>query len=83
MEALVGFIFLVALWLTFLTHKTRQQTLENKKLENQNKYYIKQLQEINALINQKDDGKEKIKIKITKATEAGKTGRRTTGETGG
>lgn len=54
MPAVVGLFIIMALWLTYLTHRLRQQSLENKKSEKLRKYYInKKLSEINAILNGK------------------------------
>lgn len=58
MEALIGFLLLCVLWLTYLTHRSRQQSLENKKLQNRNRYYIKEIKRITSRFNPHSDGKE-------------------------
>lgn len=58
MEALIGLFLLLAAWMSYLTHRQRQQKLENKKLEKRTKYYMQELQKINATFKQKQNGKD-------------------------
>jgi hypothetical protein len=58
MEMVIGFFLLAALWLTFLTHKNRQQSAENKKLQNQNNHYIKVIEKFKLHTNGKDKTEE-------------------------
>lgn len=57
MEALIGLFLFIAVWMSLLTHRQRQQRLENKKLEKESKYYIEELRRINKLFKQQNNGK--------------------------
>lgn len=61
MEAIIGAFLLIALILSILTHRTRQQTLEIKKLEKRNESYIKIILEL----KQKNNGKEETQERET------------------
>lgn len=58
MEALICGILIALAWLTYLTHKARQQMLENKKLQRQNDCYLAEIDKLKRHVkkeNQKDE----------------------------
>lgn len=73
MEALVGFVLLMMLWLTLLTRSNRTQRHQNKILQKRNKHYVRVIRNLRYKIDRygQENPKESEAQKGEKADNAG------------
>lgn len=57
MEALIGLMFLVVMWLTIITVKICRQRSRIKALENNTKYYIREINSLKYGQEENEEGK--------------------------